>query len=34
MGQEELMTNLETRKIEELKAGFEGEILLPSDGAY
>ena len=28
------MTNLETRKIEELKAGFEGEILLPSDGAY
>jgi FAD/FMN-containing dehydrogenase len=28
------MTNLETRKIEELKGGFKGEVLLPSDGAY
>ena len=28
------MTNLEARKIEELKRGFKGEILLPSDGAY
>jgi len=28
------MTNLEARKIGELKGRFEGEILLPSDGAY
>ncbi len=28
------MTNLQARKIEELKGGFNGEILLPSDGAY
>ena len=28
------MTNLQARKIEELKGAFEGEILLPSDGAY
>jgi FAD/FMN-containing dehydrogenase len=28
------MTNLQDRKIEELKEGFKGEILLPSDGAY
>ena len=28
------MTNLKARKIEELKSGFKGEILLPSDGAY
>jgi FAD/FMN-containing dehydrogenase len=28
------MTNLQARKIEELKDGFKGEILLPSDGAY
>ena len=28
------MTNLQARKIEELKGGFKGEILLPSDGAY
>jgi FAD/FMN-containing dehydrogenase len=28
------MTNLKARKIEELKGGFKGEILLPSDGAY
>ena len=28
------MTNLQSSKIEELKGGFKGEILLPSDGAY
>ena len=28
------MTNLQARKVEELKGGFQGEILLPSDGAY
>ncbi len=28
------MTNLQPGKIEELKGAFEGEILLPSDGAY
>jgi FAD/FMN-containing dehydrogenase len=28
------MTNVQARKIEELKGGFRGEILLPSDGAY
>jgi len=28
------MTNLQAGKIEELKGGFKGEILLPSDGAY
>ncbi len=28
------MTNLQPRKIEELKGGFKGEILLPNDGAY
>lgn len=28
------MTNLQARKIDELKGGFKGEILLPSDGAY
>ena len=28
------MTNLQARKIEELKGGFKGEILFPSDGAY
>ena len=28
------MTNLQARKIEELKGGFKGEILLPSDDAY
>jgi FAD/FMN-containing dehydrogenase len=28
------MTNLESSKIEQLKRGFEGEILLPTDGAY
>ena len=28
------MTNLEAKKIEELKSGFKGEILLPSDGDY
>ena len=28
------MTNLPATKIEELKSGFKGEILLPSDGAY
>ena len=28
------MTNLQARKIEELKGGFKGEILLPGDGAY
>jgi FAD/FMN-containing dehydrogenase len=28
------MTNLEAKKIEELKGGFKGEILLQSDGAY
>lgn len=28
------MTNLQARKIEELKGGFKGELLLPSDGAY
>ena len=28
------MTNLHTRKIEELKKGFKGEILLPGDAAY
>ncbi len=28
------MTNLQAGKIEELKGGFQGEILLPSDGAY
>ncbi|MGC2063625.1 MAG: FAD-binding oxidoreductase [Thermodesulfovibrionales bacterium] len=28
------MTNLQAGKIEELKVGFKGEILLPSDGAY
>lgn len=26
--------NLHTKKIEELKSGFRGEIILPSDGAY
>ena len=31
---EENMTILPTGKIEELKGGFKGEILLPSDGAY
>jgi FAD/FMN-containing dehydrogenase len=28
------MNNLQAGKIEELKGGFKGEILLPSDGAY
>ena len=28
------MANLEASKIEQLKGGFKGEILLPSDGAY
>jgi len=28
------MTELQSTKIEELKAGFRGEILLPGDGAY
>ena len=28
------MANLHTRKIEELKSDFKGEILLPSDAAY
>ena len=28
------MTTLQARKIEELKGGFKGEILLPGDGAY
>ena len=28
------MTNVQARKIEELKGGFRGEILLPNDGAY
>ncbi len=28
------MTNLQARTIEELRGGFKGEILLPSDGAY
>lgn len=28
------MSNLHTGKIEELKSGFKGEILLPNDGAY
>jgi FAD/FMN-containing dehydrogenase len=28
------MTNLPASKIEELKSGFTGELLLPSDGAY
>jgi hypothetical protein len=28
------MTELQAGKIEALKAGFQGEILLPSDGAY
>src|SRR5258708_3236128 len=31
---EKAMTDLQAGKIEELKRGFEGEILLPSDGAY
>ena len=31
---EQDMTNLHARKIEELKGGFKGEILLPNDGAY
>ena len=28
------MTNLQARKIEELRGGFKGTILLPSDDAY
>lgn len=28
------MTNLQSSKIEELKSGFKGEVLIPSDGAY
>jgi FAD/FMN-containing dehydrogenase len=28
------MTKLQARKFEQLKSGFKGEILLPSDGAY
>ena len=28
------MTNVQARKIEELKGGFRGEILIPNDGAY
>ena len=28
------MTRVQPRKVAELKGGFEGEILLPSDGAY
>lgn len=28
------MTDLSTGKIEELKSGFKGEIILPGDGAY
>ncbi len=28
------MTNVPSRKIEELKSGFEGEVLLPGDAAY
>ena len=28
------MTTLPSRKIEDLKAGFQGDILLPSDGPY
>jgi len=31
---EDTMINLQTKKIEELKDGFGGEILLPSDDAY
>jgi berberine-like enzyme len=34
LDQEETMANLQSRKIEELKGGFKGELLLPSDGAY
>ena len=28
------MTTVQAKPIEELKGGFQGEILLPSDGAY
>jgi FAD/FMN-containing dehydrogenase len=28
------MTTLQATKVEELKGGFQGEVLLPSDGAY
>ncbi|HYL80131.1 MAG TPA: FAD-binding protein, partial [Candidatus Acidoferrum sp.] len=28
------MTTMQVRNIEKLKAGFKGEVLLPSDGAY
>ncbi len=28
------MSNVQARKIEELRSGFKGEVLLPSDGAY
>ena len=28
------MTDFEARKVEEFRGGFQGEILLPSDGAY
>jgi FAD/FMN-containing dehydrogenase len=31
---EETMTSLQVRKLEGLRGGFKGEILLPSDGAY
>src|SRR4051794_18126309 len=31
---EEEMTSLRVSQVEELKGGFEGEILLPSDAAY
>ena len=32
--QEERIVSVEAKKIEQLKGGFKGEILLPSDGGY
>src|SRR5678816_3273571 len=31
---EETMTNVQARQIQELKGGFKGEVLLPSDDGY
>ena len=28
------MTRVQTGKLEELKRGFQGEVILPGDGAY
>jgi hypothetical protein len=34
LDQEETMANLQARKIEELKGGFKGELLLPNSPTH